>query len=90
MAAYEQNIVLDLEFTPVDREVKTDSFRSEIIQIAAVRVSPEGEMLDCFSAYVKPEYTQKVARSVQRLTGIKTCDLIDERPIETVLEEFRS
>ena len=43
--AYDQNIVIDLEFTPVPNEAGPGCRHYEIIQIGAVRVSPDGRML---------------------------------------------
>ena len=87
---YDQNIVLDLEFTPVNRSERTPEFRYEIIQIGAVRVSPQGNVLDNFCIYVKPEFTTLVSRKVQQLTGIRTSDATAGLPIKEALEEFRT
>ncbi len=86
---YSQNIVLDLEFTPIGHEVQTSDFRFEIIQIGAVRVAQDGTVLDSFSSYVKPEFTERVTRRVQRLTGISKWDLQDADSFEVVWEQFR-
>lgn len=89
MLRYAQNIVIDLEFTPVGREAKTHKLKCEIIQIGAVRVDSEGAIIDSFSSFVKPEYAKSVSHAVQKLTGIRTCDLISENTLEAVLGEFR-
>lgn len=89
MVGYEQNIVLDLEFTPVFGSERTPSLRFEIIQIGAVRINPEGELIDSFVSYVKPQFVEYVAHYVRRLTGIKSSDLTRQQPIEVVLEKFR-
>ena len=67
---YDQNIVIDLEFTPVPRELGHGSLRHEIIQIGAVRVSPEGRVLDQFCCFVRPQLAPFVSWNVQRITGI--------------------
>ncbi|MEE1455058.1 MAG: 3'-5' exonuclease [Ellagibacter isourolithinifaciens] len=89
MSRYEQNIVVDLEFTPVDKGAKTRKFKYEIIQIGAVRVSSDGEIKDSFSSFVKPEYTKSIAYAVQELTGIRMCNLTSEDTLEQILEKFR-
>lgn len=89
MKRYSQNIVLDLEFAPVDRSARTRRFHNEIIQIGAVRVSPEGDILDSFSSFVKPEHMRRIPHGIQKLTGIGTRDVIKEEALETVLEKFR-
>ena len=60
--AYDQNIVIDLEFTPVPNEAGPGCLHYEIIQIGAVRVSPAfrtpaarsqagGVVVQCFMDY---------------------------------------
>lgn len=90
MPRYEQNIVVDLEFTPIDNHAKTRKFKYEIIQIGAVRVGLDGQVLDSFVSYVKPEYTRHVSQAVRDLTGIKTCDICAEESLGAVIESFRS
>lgn len=90
MSRYEQNIVIDLEFTPVDKRAKTRKFKCEIIQIGAVRVDSKGSIVDSFSSFVKPVYAKSVSRAVQELTGIRTCDLANAYTLDTVLEELRN
>lgn len=89
MSRYQQNIIIDLEFTPVDKKIKTKRFRHEIIQIGAVRVSGDGEILDTFSSYVSPAYSSGVSHTVRKLTGITNGDLFDEDPLGAVLARFR-
>lgn len=89
MGRYEQNIVLDLEFTAVDKEKRTRGFGREIIQIGAVRIAPDGAVLDSFSAYVRPEFASRVSPKVQALTGIRTCDVSNADSLEVVLGAFR-
>ena len=54
--AYDQNIVVDLEFTPSIRNARKQGVRQvyEAIEIGAVRVSPGGRMLDEFRCLVRP------------------------------------
>lgn len=89
MGRYEQNIVLDLEFTAVDKEKRTRGFGREIIQIGAVRIAPDGAVLDSFSAYVRPEFASRVSPKVQALTGIRICDVSNADSLEVVLGAFR-
>lgn len=89
MSRYEQNIVIDLEFTPVDKRSRTKRFRYEIIQIGAVRMSNDGEIVDTFSSYVSHEYAAGVSRQVRELTGITNGDLFNEDGLADVLSRFR-
>ena len=77
--AYDQNIVVDLEFTPSIRNARKHGVRQiyEVIEIGAVRVSPDGRVLDEFRCLVKPEMATSVSGKVRRLTGITTHMLED-------------
>ena len=75
--AYDQNIVIDLEFTPVPNEAGPGCLHYEIIQIGAVRVSPDGRMLDQFCCFVRPQWAPFVSWKVQRITGIRDSALQD-------------
>lgn len=90
MNHYQQNIVIDLEFTIVDPKNRMRRMKHEIIQIGAVRVNAEGEILDSFLAYVKPECARYVSRKVSRLTGIADRALSDADALEKVLQDFRA
>ncbi|RKI95671.1 hypothetical protein D7W09_05590 [bacterium D16-34] len=90
MSNYEQNIVIDLEFTPVNPKYRTGHFCFEIIQIGAVRVDQNGKLLDSFTSFVKPEFTDRVTRKVQKLTGIRTCDVTGAESLAEVLKQFRA
>lgn len=89
MSRYEQNIVLDLEFTPVDKKNKTKHFKYEIIQIGAVRLSNDGEIIDTFDSYISPEYSSGISPAVRKLTGITNCDLFEKDCLADVLVKFR-
>lgn len=64
-------IVLDLEFTSINKEHKQEKRISkyEIIQIGAVKIGPSNEIEDTFSTFVQPEYSN-VSEKVTELTGI--------------------
>lgn len=75
--AYERNIVLDFEWTPIDRKYAEQKsiVKHEIIQIGAVMLDGNYRKISCFSTFVKPMYTQQVRASVSKLTGITDKDL---------------
>lgn len=77
--AYDQNIVVDLEFTPSIRNARKHGVRQvyEVIEIGAVRVSPDGRVLDEFRCLVRPDMATSVSGKVRRLTGITTRMLED-------------
>lgn len=84
---YASNVVMDLEFTPAGKDASGHR-AYEIIEIGAVRVSPEGRTLDEFSRIVKPQATDGVSGFVHFLTGIGDEDLTQARPLPEVLADF--
>lgn len=62
-------IVLDLEFTDVYNPKYRKICKSEIIQIGAVKLDENNNIVDKFDSYVRPLYS-KINKNVYRLTGI--------------------
>ena len=77
--AYDQNIVVDLEFTPSIRNARKHGVRQvyEVIDIGALRVSSDGRVLDELRCLVRPDMATSVSGKVRRLTGITTRMLED-------------
>lgn len=87
-SAYASNVVLDLEFTPAGHAGRAQRLTDEIIEVGAVKVSPEGRVVGEFSQLVKPTLTKGVGGFVHHLTGIGNEDLVRARPLEEVLPAF--
>lgn len=85
---YEQNIVMDLEFTKPTEEAARSGLRFEIIQIGAVRVDACGNTVDTFDSYVRPRYASDIAWKVKQLTGISRSDVCDADCLEDVMDRF--
>lgn len=85
-SAYDCNVVIDLEFTPVPKAVRggTD-LRQEIIEIGAVKLNPEGNVVGEFSHMVRPTLARSVSGQVRSLTGIVNGDIACARPLEEVI-----
>ena len=90
-------IVLDMEWnqpwpgSPSSRKVLPVQIRGEIIQIGAVRVSEEQQVLDEFQIMIKPKYYRHLNRRVSKLTGIKETRLKEEGvPFPYAMEQFRA
>ncbi len=70
-------IVLDMEWnqpwpgSPSAKKVLPVHIRGEIIQIGAVRITQQQEVVDEFQILVKPKYYRHLNRRVMKLTGIK-------------------
>ena len=83
---YSCNVVIDLEFTNVPRDRRVDGLATEIIEIGAVKVAPDGTIAGEFSHMVKPTLAAGVSGAVHRMTGIGDEDLTCARPLGEVLE----
>jgi len=89
-------IGLDMEWnqpwpgSPSSRKTLPVAIRGEIIQIGAVRVSENAQVLDEFQVLVKPKIYRHLNRRVSKLTGIKEARLRDEGiPFPEAMEQFR-
>ena len=90
-------IVLDMEWnqpwpgSPSARKVLPVQIRGEIIQIGAVRVSEDQQVMDEFQILIKPKYFRHLNRRVSKLTGIKETRLKEEGvPFAYAMEQFRA
>lgn len=90
-------IVLDMEWnqpwpgSPSAKKVLPVAIRGEIIQIGAVRLSPEGDPADEFQIMIAPKVYRHLNRRVSKLTGIKENRLRAEGvSFPSAMEAFRS
>ena len=90
-------IVLDMEWnqpwpgSPSARKVLPVQIRGEIIQIGAVRMNEDQQVMDEFQIMVKPKYYRHLNRRVSKLTGIKETRLKEEGvPFAYAMEQFRA
>ena len=90
-------IVLDMEWnqpwpgSPSARKVLPVQIRGEIIQIGAVRVTEDQQVMDEFQVLIKPKYYRRLNRRVGKLTGIKESQLREDGvSMETAMERFRT
>lgn len=72
-------IFLDLEMNPISRtyDVNRRLLRREIIQIGAIALDENDEVVGEFSQFIKPEYSISVAPRIFHLTGITT-DMVNQ------------
>ncbi len=86
-------IVFDLEFNRSNRNYISERngirLYDEIVQIGAVKLDADRNIIDMFSSFIKPVAYPKMNTEVSRLTGITTEMLWDEgREFNIVIEEF--
>lgn len=62
-------IVLDLEFTPIRDLDLQKVASSEILEIGAVKLNEQNEILEEFQTYIKPQYSS-IPPHITRITGI--------------------
>lgn len=82
-------VVYDLEMCRVPRGEKRDEFgsRQELIQIGAVLLDEEYEIIDSFRTFVHPRYGE-LDDFIIKLTGITNADLADAPSTEDALDSF--
>jgi len=90
-------IVLDMEWdqpwpgSPSSKKVLPVAIRGEIIQIGAVRVTEDQQIMDEFQILIKPKYYRHLNRRVSKLTGIKETRLREEGVgFAEAMESFRA
>ena len=81
-------VVVDLEMCPVpSKNRKIFRSKNEIIQIGAVLVDEEYEIIDTFSCFVRPQFG-KLDSFIKELTGIRWQDLSAAPPLQDALLRF--
>lgn len=83
--AYDYNIAIDLEFTPVFNPAAPKGLGVETIEIGAAKLDSEGREMGTFSELVMPVYASTIARRVGRVTGLRMYHLAHARPFEEVV-----
>ena len=81
--------VIDLEMCQVPKECRKYGFkyRQETIQIGAVLLNEDYEVIDEFNTYVKPQFGW-IDVFIEKLTGITQHDVADAPCFEEALEAF--
>ena len=76
-------------FVAVDVETTGTSDVSRVIEIAAVRFSPDGTIVDSYSSILNPGRHVPLNPAAQKIHGITPQQVWAARPTAVVLEEFR-
>ncbi len=85
----ENYVVIDLEMCKVPKKSRTVDFHwaTETIQIGAVKLNTEYEVIDEFTIFVTPRFG-RLTSDISRLTGITKEDLEGAPDIEEALRQF--
>ncbi len=83
---------IDFEMCPVERKLMAkkpgEKCSMEIIEIGVIRLNEDLKEEDSFKAYVKPQFSTKIAKRYENLTGI-TQEMLDEADdFKTVMTDF--
>ena len=81
-------IIMDLEWNNTYAR-KTKSFINEIIEIGAVKLDEELNIIDTFSSLIRPQIGKKLRGSVKELTSITNEDVRGGEPFTKVFSGFR-
>lgn len=75
------HIVIDLEMNPVSKTFKDIRRRTtdEVIEIGAVKLDENFQLVDEFQCYVRPEYGE-ITKHITKLTGI-TQETVADKPL---------
>ena len=86
MSAYDQNIVIDLEFTATrSTEARARGLHNEIVEIGAVKLDSACNEIDRLSVMVKPRFVKGVSGFVHALTGICDSELVSAPELDEAL-----
>ena len=64
------------------------TFRGEIIEIGAVKIDEDGNVLDTFSIHLRPRIFRKLQHHIAKVTGLTQEDLDNGDPIVQGLRRF--
>ena len=85
-------VVMDLEWNQSNTRYRAERngirLSGEIVEIGAVRVDEDMEIIDKYCQFVKPECYKKMNRTVSELTDITTEMAHSGRPFGEVIREF--
>lgn len=83
------HIVIDLEMNPIKRDFKEvrNFLLDEVIEIGAVKLDDNYQMLDEYQSYVQPSFG-KITKHITKLTGITDDVVADKENFPAAFEKF--
>lgn len=87
-------IVFDLEFNQgfdktLNKTVSNERCPFEIIQIGAIKLDSNFNIIDTFNSYVRPEIYKNIHPFVGKMTGITLKDVVDAPSFAKVYKDFK-
>lgn len=88
-------IIFDLEFNQgynktINKTVSNEKCPFEIIQIGAIKLDKNFNIVDTFDSYVKPQIYKSIHPFISRMTGITNKDVANANSFPTVYREFKN
>lgn len=86
---YDSHIFLDFEMNPIPREFTEarQMARAEIVEIGAVKLDKDYNLIDRYSRFVKPQYAP-IHKRITQLTGITDADVANAEPFAEAIAAF--
>ena len=83
------HVVVDLEMCRIPKHNRTEAYRwaDETIQIGAVLLNDEYEIVDQFNTFVSPEFGH-IDGNIKRITGIENKDVVEAPQMSDAIRMF--
>ena len=81
-------IVMDLEWNQSKKEEENQDMKYEIIQIGAVKLDSNLEIIDEFSSYIRPQVYLEMDPFLKKILSCDMEDLKKEKCFIEVINEF--
>ncbi|SHK13129.1 3'-5' exonuclease [Tepidibacter formicigenes] len=83
-----------MNYIVFDLELNSKPFKSkipnEIVEIGAVKINENLEIIDRFQSFIKPKYFPKLFRTIKKKTKISQVDINNAQSFDTVLNFFKN
>lgn len=83
-----QYIIFDLEWNSC-KDIKTDKYVNEIIEIGAVKLDENLTEIDSFNQFIKPTLSDRLNKYVKNLTNINENDLRNANGFKQIIDQFK-
>lgn len=87
-------IIFDLEFNQgfdrtLNKTISNEKCPFEIIQIGAIKLDANFNIIDTFNSYIKPTIYKDIHPFIGQMTGIKMSDIKDAKTFPFIYKEFK-
>ena len=82
-------IIYDIEATCWKTKGEAYQKRQEIIEIGALKIDDDGQILSTYSTFVRPVFHPTLSDFCQQLTSIHQVDVNKAEPFDQIIENFK-